>query len=76
MRFKLSNRDPGIDIGMRRDADGTSTHPLYEVTCPKGHKFEVTPGGVAMAGGVKCPKCGAKCEPKFKPKSIRERARL
>jgi hypothetical protein len=56
------------------DGGGGSTQPLYTATCPGGHTFEVTPGEVAMEGGVKCPNCGKKCEPKFKPKSIKERA--
>ena len=61
---------------MRKNADGSSTTPLYEATCPEGHKFEVTPGEIAMAGGAVCPKCGKKCTPKYKAKSIRERAQL
>ena len=61
---------------MKKSADGSSTTPLYEATCPGGHKFEITPGEIAMAGGAVCPKCGKKCQPKYEAKSIRERANL
>jgi len=67
----------GMSRFRKKLADGTSTHPLYTATCSScGHKFEVTPGKIAMEGGAKCPKCGKKSNATYKPKSSREKANL